>query len=190
MKKTCLHCRIEFNADGRRRKFCGQPCFQRSKMTDANGYARFWSQVEKTPSCWLWRGWVTSAGYGETSVGGRRITVHRLSYTLAHGPIPAGKLIMHTCDVPLCVRPEHLRLGTDAENHADKVAKGRHYYGVRNKKARLTDELVRKIRAEYRHEKRPGTRSSTNAEVLARKYGVARNTIVNAALGRMWRHVK
>lgn len=190
MKKTCLHCRTEFNAPGRRSKFCGQPCFQRSKMTDANGYARFWDQVEKTPSCWLWKGWVTSAGYGETSVGGRRITVHRLSYTLANGPIPKGKLIMHTCDVPLCVRPDHLRIGTDAENHADMVRKGRHTVGVATKRAKLTDELVRQIRAEFKQEKRPGTRSFTNATVLAEKYGVARNTIINAAKGMFWRHVK
>lgn len=191
MKKTCLQCRTEFNAAGRRTKFCGQPCYRENRTTSANGYARFWDQVEKTPSCWLWKGWKLNSGYGETSVNGKRITAHRLSYRLANGPIPKGKIIMHQCDQPLCVRPDHLFLGTDADNTADKIAKRRHIHGSAMWwRARLTEDLVRAIRAEFRQERRPGTRSHTNATVLAKKYGVARNTIIYAATGRFWRHVK
>lgn len=63
--------------------------------------------------------------YGRLVVNGRGVKAHRLAYELAHGPIPPGLVVMHTCDHPPCCRIEHLRLGTVAENNADRHAKGR-----------------------------------------------------------------
>lgn len=86
---------------------------------------RLWSRVEKTDGCWLWTGAKNTGGYGMIQVGGRPIGAHRLSWELAHGPIPKGAMVLHSCDVRHCVRPDHLRVGSALENAADAVARGR-----------------------------------------------------------------
>lgn len=93
---------------------------------------RFFTYADCTGDCWLWRGSVKNSGYGMAYIGmqdGRAIyrTAHRTAYELAHGPIPAGMLVLHACDTKLCVRPEHLRLGTQSENMRDMAAKGRQW---------------------------------------------------------------
>lgn len=94
---------------------------------------RFWAKVRKLPgpnACWLWTSVVDHGGYGhigEGVRGGRWLIAHRLSWELANGRrVPRGKYVLHSCDTPACVRPEHLRIGTQRENMADKVARGRH----------------------------------------------------------------
>jgi len=84
---------------------------------------RFWKHVNKTDSCWLW----TASGnneYGQTNAA-KKVAVHRLSWELAYGPIPAGLCVLHKCDVPRCVRPDHLFLGTQGDNTRDRIAKCR-----------------------------------------------------------------
>ncbi len=68
---------------------------------------RFWSKVEKTPTCWLWHG-ARSKGYGQFSVNGKLIRAHRLAYEDTVGPIPAGLTLDHLCRVHACVNPTHL----------------------------------------------------------------------------------
>ncbi len=68
---------------------------------------RFWSKVEKTESCWLWKGGTTARGYGQFYLD-KSLLAHRFSYTLLVGPIPDGLLFDHTCQVKTCVRPDHL----------------------------------------------------------------------------------
>jgi hypothetical protein len=88
---------------------------------------RFWSKVQRSDGCWLWTGASTWQGYGLIHHHGRRgmVSVHRLSWTIANGGIPAGLQVLHRCDNPPCVNPDHLWLGTNADNIADKLAKGR-----------------------------------------------------------------
>lgn len=83
-------------------------------MRDAE--SRFWARVERTPTCWLWRGAVSKAGYGSLSVGGRNVRVHRFAYELLVGPIPAGLTLDHLCRVRHCVNPSHLEPVTSGEN--------------------------------------------------------------------------
>jgi hypothetical protein len=76
--------------------------------------------------CWLWTGsTIGHMGYGKTTLDGRSILAHRASYLVYIGEIPSDKIVMHTCDTPLCVRPDHLVLGTIADNQQDMARKGR-----------------------------------------------------------------
>lgn len=89
---------------------------------------RVWPKVAKTTTCWLFTG-ATSSGYGVIGSGGkygRFVYVHRIIWEWANGPIPDGLCVLHQCDVRNCLRPEHLFLGSKADNAADMKAKGRH----------------------------------------------------------------
>lgn len=101
---------------------------------------RFWQKVDKAGPvpehcpelgpCWIWTGARLPAGYGRIAnsepAGPRVLNAHRVSWEMAHGSIPDGSHVLHRCDVPRCVRPDHLFLGDQAANVADMVAKGRH----------------------------------------------------------------
>jgi hypothetical protein len=89
--------------------------------------ARFWKKVTKGEGCWLWTA-STSRGYGQISpgvAGSPPLKAHRVSWEIANGPIPEGLFVCHRCDNPRCVRPDHLFLGSNADNAADMKAKCR-----------------------------------------------------------------
>lgn len=112
-----------------RKKFCSLTCYQKNKRKDSD--ALMWEKVDKNGpnGCWVYSGASDRRGYGRPGTwkaGSRkRIYAHRRSYELLVGPIPAGMLVLHRCDNPPCCNPAHLFLGTDLDNHLDKVAKGR-----------------------------------------------------------------
>jgi hypothetical protein len=81
-------------------------------------------------ACWLWTGAASGNGYGEFHDRGHTLCAHRVAWELANGPIPAGMVIRHKCDNKLCVRPDHLEVGTQADNQRDKAVRRR---GVRSK---------------------------------------------------------
>ena len=81
---------------------------------------RFWEKVDKTGECWLWTAYCTHAGYGRFGYGGNMVRAHRLSYEWAHGEIPEGMQVDHRCHSRNCVRPDHLRLVTNAQNHQNR----------------------------------------------------------------------
>src|SRR4051812_22074657 len=88
---------------------------------------RFWSKVDKTGECWLWTAYRDAAGYGRFGLAGKVQKAHRVSYELAVGPIPAGAHVLHSCDNPPCVNPDHLRVGSRIDNMRDKFMRGRDY---------------------------------------------------------------
>ena len=92
-----------------------------------NGVAeRFWSKVKKQPNgCWEWQAAKTRLGYGRFAPEGTTVKAHRVSFELCKGPIPDGMHVMHSCDNPPCVNPEHLSLGSNQDNVNDREAKGR-----------------------------------------------------------------
>lgn len=143
---------------------------------------RFWQKVDKTGECWNWTAFISKKGYGLFSVKNRSQRAHRVSYELAHGPIPDGMQVLHHCDNRRCVNPAHLFLGTNADNMADKTAKGRQARfvanGEKNHRTKLTSENVLAIRA-----------SIGRPVDLAAEYGVSPSTIVCVRSRRHWKHI-
>lgn len=173
--------------------FCGKHYLRFKKYGDPLGgkrnhapvEERFWRYVMKTESCWEWTGGKGRFGYGAIQVGGKgspKIPAHRLSYKMHVGPIPDGLFVMHTCDNPSCVNPDHLQLGTPKDNTHDMIAKGRQRVvapvGEKNGKSKLTAELAKYIKFSL----------STNAE-LARELNLSPNCIRGVRTGRTWKHV-
>jgi hypothetical protein len=148
---------------------------------------RFWRKVEKTPECWIWQGKREKNQYGRIQAGGKgspQIGAHRLSYEIHHGPIPDGHVVMHSCDNPRCVNPDHLSVGLPRDNTADMIAKGRKRVvaplGTGNGKAVLDEQKVRYIRSQ----------PQTSHAALARELGVATSTVRGVRDGRCWSHVQ
>lgn len=154
----------------------------------ATAPSRFWSNVYVGPRCWMWSGYSADKRYGRLSRGikPRGIAAHRLSWILHFGPIPDGLHVLHRCDVTMCVRPDHLWLGTDRDNHLDCLAKGRwhqlHYHGVPSEQChtvKLTWDIIEAIRRDFAL----GCVTQTD---LARRYDVNQTTISKIVLHKTW----
>lgn len=114
----------------------------------------FWEKVSidhtNVSRCWIWNAGKSRAGYGNIKLFGKTRFSHRVSYELVHGPIQDGYVLMHTCDNPPCVNPDHLRPGTVRDNTQDSIAKGRWMSGARRAayKARKEETRRRKVAAD------------------------------------------
>ena len=91
---------------------------------------RFWNKVFVSLACWEWTAARQTNGYGRIMHNGRPTAAHRVAWELVNGPIPEGMSVLHRCDNRICVRPEHLFLGTYKDNSDDKIAKGRARYAT------------------------------------------------------------
>lgn len=158
--------------------YCSKPC---QHMAHRDPLRRFWSRVRKGDGCWIWLGKPTPKGYGIISVDKRHAYAHRFAFALHNGPIPDGLDVLHSCDNPLCVNPEHLFLGTHVDNMADMVAKGRNPRGERMGNTRLSDADARRIRELHRRGLKP--------KQLGAIFGVAPPVIGNIVARRTWKHL-
>lgn len=146
----------------------------------------FWRLTMKSPDgCWLWRGAaLPPMGHGTIRRGKKNYTVHRLSWEIHRGPIPDGLQVCHHCDVPKCVNPDHLFIGTQADNNRDRHAKGRtvmpRLRGSQHPGAKLTEDDVRAIRAAHH---------KISAPQLAKQYGVTKGAIHQIHMGLRWGHL-
>jgi len=142
-------------------------------------------EIVSESGCWIWMGVVTPKGYGHISVGGKKNFCHRLSYSEFVGEIPKGLCVCHKCDVPACINPDHLFLGTHKENMDDRTRKGRskgflhkNRGGEGNPNSKLKAADVIDIR-----------KSTLKQRELSEKYNVSMSTISGIKTGRKWRHV-
>jgi len=141
--------------------------------------------VDVLPSgCRIWLGHVCGDGYGQFHVRRQKQKAHRVSWVIANGPLPDGLHVLHRCDVPCCVNPDHLFLGTHAENMADKGRKGRaHGNGLRgtdHPRARLTPDAIREIRR---------LRGAQPLAVMAARFGISKSNVSLIQLRKAWAHV-
>lgn len=143
---------------------------------------RFWEKVYKTEDCWLWTAAKFDNGYGAQTINRKTLKAHRISWRIHNGPIPRGLCVLHKCDVPACVNPGHLFLGTPADNAKDRDRKGRQSRGIKHYKSKLTREEVREIRHKYI----PIIYSTTK---LAEEYGVSNDTIHKIVKRKSWKHI-
>lgn len=87
--------------------------------------ANIWGRAKKENGCWNWNGYKIKTGYGRVHFRGKRTLAHRAAWELTHGKIPAGKHVLHKCDNPSCINPEHLFLGSHVDNMNDRLLKER-----------------------------------------------------------------
>lgn len=172
-------------------------------MRDYIWVNRFWNRIRYTDTCWLWLGGRSGGGggqrgqYGDVMRHGQRLLAHRVAWSLEYGPIPDGKMILHRCDVKLCVRPTHLYAGTALDNSRDAVERGqqprgerhgsrtkpdRWFHGPRGEthpSAKLTQGQVESIREALNR--------GESQKQLAQSYGVTASNICHINRGRSWR---
>lgn len=135
--------------------------------------------------CWIWQRSTFDSGYGQVSVAGKNWRTHRYAWTLANGPIPRGMSVLHRCDTPDCINPQHLWLGTSAENNSDRASKGRNgsekIAGSNHYLAKLSEDSVRKIRdGEFDH---------LLQREIAERFGVTQTLISQIKRGIIWKHI-
>lgn len=190
---NCLYCgKPNPKTRGKyRNKFCCRKCCCNSRVRSLS--ERFWEKVSKTESCWLWTGATARGGYGLTSADKKRIRAHRASFEMAYGKIPEGLLVCHKCDNPPCVRPDHLFLGTQQDNVADRHEKGRTSRACEKQKqsvpkgekchlSKLTEKDVLDIRVRCQ----PGQR---NMAQVAREYGLSSVNVQCIVHRKTWKHI-
>ncbi len=141
--------------------------------------------------CWIWTASINNCGYGKISVDGKIKGAHRVSYELHVGEIPKGMCVLHKCDVPACVNPDHLFLGTHQDNMRDKTVKGRHVStkgqtynrGSVHGEAKLNEVDVRLIKQLLKT-------SNLMQKQIGKYFGVDHTTISEINTGRNWSYVK
>lgn len=180
--RTCTQCSAEFFVYPSRLKnngarFCSKRCagFAREYPSIED---RFWAKVDKVTDpdgCWVWVGAMNRVGYGAVGGNTPEELAHRLSWTFQNGPIPPGMKICHHCDNRPCVRPDHLFLGTQAENVADAAQKMRW-------KTKLTASAIREIRHRYFID-------GIGQSDLGREYGVSNKYIHKVVHQVRFKHI-
>lgn len=152
--------------------------------------SRFLDKVkvpENKQECWEWFGFRTTKGYGRMYVSRNKYdAAHRVSYSLFIGKIPDGMVVMHKCDNPRCVNPEHLTIGTYQENTQDCIAKKRFHPGVKrgekNNMTKLTTEQAKEIL-------RLVSDGIMKGKDIAKMFGVSQSTVSSIKVKRNWSYL-
>lgn len=200
---TCENCKFNFvtrKRSNRIVRFCSVDCANSVLGPNASSYWKsirekwanepreiyieamklsFEKFFDKSENCWIWKGATKSKRmpYGSFTFRGKRSQVaHRISWTIYKGEIPNGSLVLHKCDNPSCVNPEHLFLGNYLDNERDKLSKGRH------KGEKLNPDKVREIKSLFA--------VNYGDMKIARKFNVSYQTVYSIKMGKTWKDIK
>lgn len=169
--RKCPGCARDYQAINPNQKYCSWPCC-------------VWSGVDRSggiDACWPWIRSKNLAGYGNAGSVLQGCPAHRAALISLCGPIRPPLVVCHHCDNPICCNPRHLFVGTRTDNNADKVQKGRQAFlkGSANGSAILSEWQVRRI-----------LKSPASQSVLAKRFGVSKQTISAIKTRVHWKHVK
>jgi len=187
-----LLCKMCFNQQRKRESqcgFCSQKFYaeKKGKGRFCSLKCRFFSKVQKTDTCWLWKGSLNrnqwGKRYGTLQMGEKNMLAHRISYELFKGKIPKGKIVCHQCDIESCVNPNHLWLGSYQDNMEDMRFKKRENYvkGSINPASKLTEKEVEKIKELYIE--------GWMIKDISSFFGVTRHCIQHILKGKTWKHL-
>jgi hypothetical protein len=161
---------------------------------------RFWKNVVKLASgCWEWTGNREAKGYGRFGAENKMHKAHRFSYELHYGPIPEGKMIIHSCDNPPCINPDHISAGTCKDNSDDMISRNRavhnrgtkpHYKkhpeeiqrGERIGTHKVTESQIKQIRSLY-------ASGGYYQHVIAKMFHISQTSVWRIVRDITWKHV-
>ena len=178
--------------DMRLKQSCGNKlCVNPQHLYTISDLQNFWSKVKKTGTCWLWQGKTVEFGYGIYFYNNTHWKTHRLSWTLHFGKIPEGKRVLHECDVPACLNPDHLHLGDDADNRAEMISRGRQAKGENVPQHILTESEAIRIIQRLSCLKTPVPKGSKTdlIRTISQEYNVHIQTIWAIHYKRNWKHL-
>lgn len=156
----------------------------RKSRRNQTEYQRFHGNYEiiTETGCWIWLLSPTFYGYGVFCINNIRHRAHRYSWFMHYGEIPNGMMVCHSCDIPACVNPSHLFLGSQRENILDMISKGRqrpsNIRGIKAYNAKLTDEKVLEI-----------IKSKEKPIFFAEKFGISKTLVYRIRSGVAWEHL-
>lgn len=164
------------------------------------GYYRlkavFQSRIEIIPisGCWIWTGNLDKDGYGELKYRYKKYRTHRLAWTLFHGEIPKSLCVLHRCDVPCCVNPDHLFVGTLNDNNKDMAKKGRTATGIKSGQVKYPERRPKGIKhgmAKATEDQVIAMRSTKgeSQRALAEKFGLSQTTVGSILRRETWKHI-
>lgn len=172
---------------GTQRKYCGHACLATGankarvrKMFDTR-IERFWDKVAKGIDCWVWTAYVGEHRYGVLKFEGKVDLAHRVAWNISHPDSRCDDwCVLHKCDNPPCVRPDHLFLGTKQDNSDDMVAKGRSYdkHGQLNPNNKLTPDQVLQIKA---------LKGKLKQKEIAVRFGINQPHVSRILRGQAWK---
>jgi hypothetical protein len=150
-------------------------------------------RTDKSGNCWLWTGSVFKhrGGYGQFYDDDQRVRrAHRVAFEEHHGiALTSDEVVLHLCDTPLCVRPDHLAIGTQADNLADMRRKGRGHLFTEATAERGTDRYNAKLDPDKVRRLRAARAAGESITALAREIGVTQAAAQMAAVGKTWKHI-
>lgn len=159
--------------------------------------ARFWSKVDvrkSNNSCWYWKNPTHVFGYGMFAIDKKHYTAHRLALIFFTGEEKKNMMVLHSCDNPACVNPNHLRWGTAKENTKDSIDRGRKTdpprngtlppirYGEENPISIMTEKKVKQLRMDY-------SKGDVSHRELAKKYGISKSTVGQIVNYKSWKNI-
>lgn len=176
----CSHCKLK-PVTRKRAEYCSKACSNAARGRSLAERFLDYYKPGAADACWPWAGTVDANGYGVIADDNRRqLRAHRIAYERVNGAVSESRYVCHSCDNPSCVNPNHLWLGSAADNNEDKRAKLRHSHGASHGMAKISENDVRDIRGLY---------PQMSQQAIADRYGLHQTTVSDIIRGKIWTHI-